>query len=247
MPRVGFRSVGVALLFLAALGSTASADPGGVGGVPFTVPLTGAAEVPRPADPDGTGVANLRLNPGREQVCYDLTVSDIIVPATGAHIHRGTSTESGPIVVALGPPDESGTSSGCVSADRELIREISTTPSGTTSTFTRSRSTGLGRCAANLGKAPRLLVVRGLTTCAARPYQLEHAEGPVTWVCGQFPLRPWTARVPPHRPTRFLPVQGEEFPRHCRHLHGMRRSDTGPGMMPGPVSLSCSQWRIWHV
>jgi hypothetical protein len=98
------------------------------GGRPFTIALTGAAEVPGPGDPDGSGTALLRLNPGLGQVCFELSVSDITLPATGAHIHVGTATEAGPVVVGLIPPDASGTSSGCVSADADLIKAILQNP-----------------------------------------------------------------------------------------------------------------------
>ena len=98
------------------------------GGRPLATVLTGAAEVPGPGDPDGSGTALLRLNPGRGQVCFELSVSNITLPAIGAHIHVGTATEAGPVVVALIPPDESGTSSGCVSADADLVKAILQSP-----------------------------------------------------------------------------------------------------------------------
>lgn len=98
------------------------------GGRKFTVTLTGAAEVPGPGDPDATGTATLRLNPGQEEVCFEITVANITLPATGAHIHVGTVTEAGPVVVGLTPPDASGSSSGCVSADRDLIMAIIQNP-----------------------------------------------------------------------------------------------------------------------
>jgi hypothetical protein len=98
------------------------------GGRPFTTTLTGAAEVPGPGDPDGSGTALLRLNPGLGQVCFELSVSGITLPATGAHIHVGTATEAGPVVVGLIPPDASGTSSGCVSAEADLIKAIMQNP-----------------------------------------------------------------------------------------------------------------------
>jgi hypothetical protein len=69
-------------------------------------------------------VAHLRLNPGQEEVCFDLAVSNITLPATGAHIHRGTATQFGGIVVHLAAPGTSGTSSGCVPADRALLLDI---------------------------------------------------------------------------------------------------------------------------
>lgn len=100
------------------------------GGRPFTVSLTGTAEVPGPGDPDGSGTAELRLNPGQEEVCFSIEVDDIGLPATGAHIHVGSADVAGPVVVALVPPDGTGTSSACVGADRELVRTILRNPDG---------------------------------------------------------------------------------------------------------------------
>jgi hypothetical protein len=100
------------------------------GGRPFYTELTGAAEVPGPGDPDGSGTASLTLNPGQGEVCFELSVENIVLPATGAHIHIGTADVAGPVVVPLTPPDSSGTSSGCVSASRELILSIIQNPEG---------------------------------------------------------------------------------------------------------------------
>lgn len=98
------------------------------GGRKFTTTLTGAAEVPGPGDPDGTGTATIRLNHGQGEVCWEIHVEDITLPATGAHIHVGTATEFGPVVIGLVPPDATGHSSGCVSADRDLIKAIIQNP-----------------------------------------------------------------------------------------------------------------------
>lgn len=94
------------------------------GGRPFATELSGANEVPGPGDPDGSGSISLTLNQGRGEICYTLTVADIMLPATGAHIHKGTSDVAGPVEVALTAPDASGESSGCVSVDAEEIKEI---------------------------------------------------------------------------------------------------------------------------
>ena len=94
------------------------------GGRRFTVELTGAQEAPGPGDPDGTGLAVLRLNPGQGQVCFDISVENITLPATAAHIHEAPAGSPGPVVVPLTAPDESGSSSGCVEVDREEILEI---------------------------------------------------------------------------------------------------------------------------
>jgi hypothetical protein len=98
------------------------------GGRRFSTTLTGEAEVPGPGDPDGSGTAVIRLNPGQEEVCWEITVAGITLPATGAHIHVGTATEFGPVVVGLIPPGVSGSSSGCTSADRDLIKAIIQNP-----------------------------------------------------------------------------------------------------------------------
>jgi hypothetical protein len=113
----------------AAAGADATLDPSiASGGRSFATTLTGAAEVPGPGDPDGSGTAELTLNPGLGEVCFALEVTGI-EPATAAHIHRGVSTEAGPVVRGLTPPT-SGSSEGCVPADRDLINEIIQNPEG---------------------------------------------------------------------------------------------------------------------
>jgi hypothetical protein len=97
-------------------------------GKSFSMALTGAAEVPGPGDPDGSGMASVTLNAGQEMVCWKISVDGIMLPATGAHIHRGAVDDFGPVVVGLAPPDASGESSGCTTAARELIVEILTNP-----------------------------------------------------------------------------------------------------------------------
>lgn len=98
------------------------------GGRPFVVTLTGAAEVPGPGDPDGTGTASLTLNQGQGIISFEINVENITLPATGAHIHVGSATEAGPVVVALTAPDATGHSSGEVSVDPELIKAIRQNP-----------------------------------------------------------------------------------------------------------------------
>lgn len=82
----------------------------------FTVQLEGE-QVTRPADPDGSATASLRINPGKGEVCYTLTARNI-APATAAHIHEGAPVTDGPVVVDFEPPT-SGTSSGCTQVGRE--------------------------------------------------------------------------------------------------------------------------------
>jgi hypothetical protein len=88
--------------------------------------LTGAAERPTPGDPDGSGAVHLMLNQGQGTITYDLSVSGI-APATASHIHVGSATVAGPVVVTLMAPT-SGSSTGVVYADPELIKAIRKNP-----------------------------------------------------------------------------------------------------------------------
>jgi hypothetical protein len=115
------------MLLVAAVTVAGTAGAAQAQGRTLSATLTGAAEVPGPGDPDGSGTATLTVNPGLGEICYELTVSGI-APATAAHIHIGSVTEAGPVVVPLAPPTQ-GTSSGCVSVSRELALEILKHPS----------------------------------------------------------------------------------------------------------------------
>lgn len=105
------------------------------GGRPFSTTLTGEAEVtaagvPNQGDLDGEGTAHITLNQGQGEVCFELNVSGITLPAAAAHIHVGPSTTTGPVVVGLAAPDADGHASGCVSADPALIKAIRQNPEG---------------------------------------------------------------------------------------------------------------------
>jgi CHRD domain-containing protein len=113
------------ILFVAGLSFVLSAQDQ-QGGRPITITLTGAAEVPGPGDPDGTGTAKITLNPGKNQVCYELTV-DKIAPANGAHIHAGAVDKAGPPVVTLAPP-ANGSSKECAPLEQEKIMDIIKNP-----------------------------------------------------------------------------------------------------------------------
>jgi hypothetical protein len=120
------------IVALALAGPAAAAKLGGAdqGGRLFTTTLSGAEEVDpitgalEAGDPDGSGLATLTVNPGQSEVCYELSVEDIMLPAIGAHIHLGDAGENGPVVVPLDPPDASGVSSGCAEVSRELALAI---------------------------------------------------------------------------------------------------------------------------
>ena len=81
----------------------------------------------RAGDLDGKGSATAIIDDGK--LCFGLTAKNIGNP-TGAHIHRGTRGENGPIVVRLTPPSagDPGASSGCVNIEPSLAQAILKNP-----------------------------------------------------------------------------------------------------------------------
>ena len=124
----------VVSLALLAFSTTAPAQKKGkgkakekaTGGRRLSANLTGAAEVPGPGDADGKGTAKVTLNHGKGEVCYELSVSNIQA-ATAAHIHQGPAGQAGDVKVPFTAP-ANGKSKGCVSADRDLIKDIMQNP-----------------------------------------------------------------------------------------------------------------------
>ncbi len=115
----------IALLAVSGAAFTANADDGGR---KLTTTLLGANERPGPGDPDGSGVASLRLNPGAGQVCYTITYANVN-GVTAGHIHEAPANAAGPVVVGLfAGSDTDGTIEGCVRADRSLILDIIQNP-----------------------------------------------------------------------------------------------------------------------
>lgn len=88
--------------------------------------LTGAAVVPGPGDPDGTGRAVVRLVPERNEVCYELSVSRID-PATGAQLRRGRAGQAAESVLTLRSPAD-GPVTTCAAADAILIADLQAAP-----------------------------------------------------------------------------------------------------------------------
>lgn len=112
--------IGILVMFLVALAIPAGADENGR---PLAVVLLGANEAPGPGDPDGSGTAHIELNQGHGQVCWVIEVTNV-ENVTAAHIHVAPAGSPGPVVVPLSP-----VSSGCTTADRDLIKAIRQNPS----------------------------------------------------------------------------------------------------------------------
>lgn len=112
----------LALIIVVSVGAATAVD---ASGRPLNTHLTGAEEVP-PGDPDGSGRFQGRAVVGQGRLCYTLTVEDI-EPAVAAHVHVGAAGVNGPIVVHLEAP-ATGSSSGCATVDREVLRDIVANP-----------------------------------------------------------------------------------------------------------------------
>lgn len=121
------RTIAVAAAIgISAVGSVVSA-----GGRPLATDMSGSEEAPGPGDADATGFAGFTLNQGQREICFDLSWADVDGTVTAAHIHRAPFGAPGPVVVPLFMEAKfAGTdaASGCVSADRALVKEIRKDP-----------------------------------------------------------------------------------------------------------------------
>jgi len=88
--------------------------------------LTGAAEVPGPGDPDGGGTVQVTLDPDKNEVCYDLSLTKID-EATAAQIHEGAAGKEGPVKVPFDAP-KSGSTKGCKTVDAAVVKDIMANP-----------------------------------------------------------------------------------------------------------------------
>jgi hypothetical protein len=132
--RTAIAGIGVAVAGLAVIAAVSTSTSAQFGsGRRLSADMNGAAEVPGPGDPDGTGRFEMRINASRRQICYEMTVAKI-TPATDAFIQNAPAGAAGPVVVQLVPPGPEvvlstgevigGTVSTCVLVDTEVAQDI---------------------------------------------------------------------------------------------------------------------------
>jgi CHRD domain-containing protein len=118
-----------ALSMLATSSAFAARLPGSAhGGTPLAADLAGGNETP-PNATTATGSARITVNSGHDEVCWEISFSGLVAPATAAHIHVGPPGVAGPIVLPTPvPPVTSGTGTGCAAVDDALARAIRQDP-----------------------------------------------------------------------------------------------------------------------
>lgn len=96
----------------------------------------GAAEVPDPGDPNGSGAATVTINVKMGRVCFAIAVQDVTLPTAAAHIHEGAEGVAGDVVITLKPPVEVagtgiGLAQGCLrNQPKPVLRAIKADPGG---------------------------------------------------------------------------------------------------------------------
>jgi hypothetical protein len=127
------RLVIAALVAIPLFGIVAAASPAraarlpgsDTGGAPLTATLSGTG--------NQSGTSSFTVNPGQQEVCYDITVANLQGKVTLGHIHLGAAGMNGPVVVpffSFAPPTTQNHFSGCVPAARATLRAILKNPSG---------------------------------------------------------------------------------------------------------------------
>jgi|SRR5579859_387179 len=95
------------------------------GGCVLMGALAGTSEVPTPGPKDASGTIILSVDAKLGQVCFDLHVEGMTLPATVADIHKGDEGAVGPTVVTLTPPDKTGQAAGCVNnLDKTVLADM---------------------------------------------------------------------------------------------------------------------------
>ncbi len=126
MKRIALLALGTATFALAGCSTTEESVAEAVG-TTHQAEMTGAAEVPGPGDPDGTGRAEVSIVDATDNLCYEVKDVANLSPVVAAHIHRGAAGEAGPPVVPL-IVDSTGRGKACAKIDGSLADDIKNNP-----------------------------------------------------------------------------------------------------------------------
>jgi hypothetical protein len=124
------RTIRISVLVAVVAGIGVLALPAGAANTLLEANMNGDKEVPGPGDANGTGVAEITVNPQRNRVCFDIVFRRIQDPFVG-HIHKGRRGVAGPPKVTLFEDDSTEDSpiDGCVrNQPARLLRKIKNHP-----------------------------------------------------------------------------------------------------------------------
>ena len=109
--------------------------------------FSGAAEVPTTGAKDATGFVFLSVHGSTGNLCYQVAVAHLTLPATELHIDKGAVGHAVTMVVSLHPrPDASGVAEGCVSAGKTLTTAMLANPADySVNVFTTDFKNGAAR------------------------------------------------------------------------------------------------------
>ena len=88
------------VLVLATLGWAAASSIARAAPMSFSVPLSGATQLP-PVQTEGSGTANLTYDPGTRVLTWSIAYNGLSSPVTMAHFHLGAEGKNGPVVLWL--------------------------------------------------------------------------------------------------------------------------------------------------
>jgi hypothetical protein len=97
--------------------------------MPESAVLLAANQVP-PVHTAGSGTAQITINPGHDELCFHVTVTNLSGPVLASHIHEGAAGTNGPIVIPF--PGATGKTdfAGCVTVADKLLNQVRSDPSG---------------------------------------------------------------------------------------------------------------------
>jgi CHRD domain len=184
------------------------------------------------------GIADLRLNQGQNEACFDISRADIDGQVFAGHIHVAPAGSRGPIVVTLftGPFASTDAVSGCAeNVDAALIKAIRHDPSAYYMTCTAGRASPAARYAARSATSSSSRERRSsqppLDAVRCQPSQFsEHGTG-----------RPSTSARTSRAPTRTAPAltKHERYPwvaDRGRNFHLV--IDTGTGTIVNRIQVT---------
>jgi hypothetical protein len=92
--------------------------------------FSGPAEVSAPGAPDAVGFIFVTIHPNTGNLCYDVAVAHLTLPATGLNLYQGTAGHTGALVLSLPTkPAASGIAQGCVT-NKNLTTALAKNPDG---------------------------------------------------------------------------------------------------------------------